>query len=104
MRRVLELSSYHAIVVCVASGAGIALVPESVLDVVDSEGVSRHPLPAVFANVITPLIWRAKEAAPAITALQALLIEMTRPVAAEVQLQRVRLGRGGQQENGGGQR
>lgn len=104
MRRVLELSSYHAMVVCVASGAGIALVPESVLDVVDSEGVSRHPLPVVFANVITPLIWRAKEAAPAITALQALLIEMTQSVVAEVQFERVRLGRGGQQKNGRGQR
>ena len=32
--RVLELASYHAIVACVASGTGIALVPESVLDTV----------------------------------------------------------------------
>jgi len=73
MHRVLELSSYHAIVVCVASGTGIALLPESVLDVVDSERVARHRLPAVLANVVTPLIWRAKEASPAMTALQALL-------------------------------
>jgi DNA-binding transcriptional LysR family regulator len=81
MRRVLELSSYHAIVVCVASGTGIALLPESVLDVVSSEGLARHPLPAVFANVITPLIWRAKEASPSITALQGLLTKARRPVA-----------------------
>ncbi len=71
--RVLELSSYHAIAVCVASGTGIALLPESVLDVVRSEGLARHPLPTVLAGITTPLIWRANEASPAITALQELL-------------------------------
>jgi DNA-binding transcriptional LysR family regulator len=81
MFRVLELSSYHAIVVCVASGTGIALLPESVLEVVSSEGVARHPLPAVFENVITPLIWRAKEASPSITALQGVLTKARRPVS-----------------------
>jgi DNA-binding transcriptional LysR family regulator len=79
LRRVLELSSYHAIVVCVAAGTGIALLPESVLDVVDSEGIARHPLPAVFANVTTPLIWRAEEASPAITALQGVLTKTRKP-------------------------
>ena len=82
IHRVLELSSYHAIVVCVASGTGIALLPESVLDVVSSERLARHPLPAVFANIVTPLIWRAKETSPAITALQGLLTKPRRPVAA----------------------
>jgi hypothetical protein len=48
--------------------------------VVSSEGLTRHPLPAVFANVITPLIWRAKEASPSITALQGLLTKTRRPV------------------------
>jgi DNA-binding transcriptional LysR family regulator len=81
MLPVLELSSYHAIVVCVASGAGIALLPKSVLDVVNSEGLARHPLPAVFANVITPVIWRAEEASPSITALQGLLPKLRGPVA-----------------------
>ena len=51
------------------------------LDVVDSEGLARHKLPAVFANVITPLIWRASEASPSITALQGLLTKPRRPVA-----------------------
>ena len=49
--RVLELNSYHAIVACVSSGAGIALVPESVLrhdaghtcaSACDSEGASQY--------------------------------------------------------------
>ncbi len=76
--RVLELSSYHAIALCAASGTGIALLPESVLEVVHSDGLARHQLPAVFANIITPLIWRAREASPAITALQELLTKPTR--------------------------
>jgi len=71
--RVLELSSYHAIALCAASGTGVALLPESVLEVVRSDGLARHPLPAVLANVTTPLIWRANEASPAIAALQELL-------------------------------
>jgi len=71
--RVLELSSYHAIALCVASGTGVALLPESVLDVVSSDKLARHPLPAVFADITTPLIWRANEASPAVTALQELL-------------------------------
>jgi DNA-binding transcriptional LysR family regulator len=76
--RVLELSSYHAIAVCVASGTGIALLPESVLDVVRSEGLARHRLPAVLANIVTPLIWRANETSPTITALQELLTKPSR--------------------------
>jgi len=71
--RILELSSYHAIVACVASGTGVALVPESVLDVVRTGDVTRHPLPQVLASIVTPLIWRAAEASPSVTALESLL-------------------------------
>jgi DNA-binding transcriptional LysR family regulator len=68
--RVLNLGSYHAIVACVASGTGIALVPESVLDTVQSAPVQRHRLPSAYADVVTPLVWRAREASAALTALQ----------------------------------
>ena len=71
--RVLELGSYHAIVACVASGTGIALVPESVLDTVQHAAVTRHPLPKVHSDVVTPLIWRAAEQSPALMALRNLL-------------------------------
>ena len=68
--RVLDLSSYHAIVACVGAGAGIALVPESVLETVSSAQVRRHPLPRAYSHVITPLIWRTRELSPALLALQ----------------------------------
>jgi DNA-binding transcriptional LysR family regulator len=68
--RVLELGSYHAIVACVASGTGIALVPESVLATVRHAEVAKHALPKIYANVVTPLIWRAAEESTAVNALR----------------------------------
>lgn len=68
--RVLELSSYHAIVACVASGTGIAIVPESVLATVQSALVRRHDIPKVLRNVVTPLVWRSGEHTAAVLALR----------------------------------
>ncbi|MCW5623365.1 MAG: LysR family transcriptional regulator [Burkholderiales bacterium] len=71
--RVLELSSYHAIVACVASGTGIAMVPESVLDTVQSAQVARHRLPKVHSAATTSLIWRSSEQTGSVVALRELL-------------------------------
>jgi DNA-binding transcriptional LysR family regulator len=70
---VLELSSYHAIVACVASGTGVAIVPQSVLATVQSSRVAIYPLPKVLSEVVTPLIWRFGESAPPVTALRELI-------------------------------
>lgn len=78
--RVLELASYHAIVACVASGTGIALMPESVLATLHSAPVSRHPLPGVYANIVTPLVWRKAETSPALRALHEVLRAVPGPV------------------------
>ena len=72
--RVLELGSYHAIVACVASGTGIALAPESVLETVQHAAVTRHALPKLHSDVVTPLIWRASEQSPALVALRQLFV------------------------------
>src|SRR6201984_662230 len=53
--RVLELSSYHAIVACVTAGAGIALMPESVLEVIPQAKVRRHVIPKAQSGITTPL-------------------------------------------------
>ena len=53
-----DASTYHAIVACVAAGTGIALVPESVLDTVVHDAISRYPIPKVYGSVTTPFIWR----------------------------------------------
>lgn len=68
--RVLELSSYHAIVACVASGTGIALTPRAVLDVITgAEHVSIYPL-AAKSRAVTSLVWRKGEDTLALRALQ----------------------------------
>jgi DNA-binding transcriptional LysR family regulator len=56
-QRIVELSSYHTMVGCAASGMGVALVPESLLaHLSESTGVSRHRLPAPIARAQTLLI------------------------------------------------
>lgn len=72
--RVLELASYHAIVACVASGTGIAFVPESVLEVVKCDTVKRHRLPRHLSSVTTQLAWRTNEEAAIVVALRALAL------------------------------
>jgi DNA-binding transcriptional LysR family regulator len=71
--RVLELTSYHAIVACVASGTGIALLPESVLDTMPQARVLRHAIPKAHAEITTPLVWRRNEVSPPVFALRTLV-------------------------------
>ena len=70
--KVLELGSYHAIVACVASGTGIAIVPRSVLATIRrDEGVAVYPLARATAASTTALAWRKGELSPPLKALQA---------------------------------
>ena len=77
--RVLELSSYHAIVACVTAGAGIALMPESVLDTMPQAKVRRHPIPKAQAHITTPLVWRRGEISPSVLALRTLVASLPGP-------------------------
>jgi len=76
--RVLDLGSYHAIVTCVGSGTGIALMPESVLDTLPLAQVRRHALPRQHSRVVTPLIWRTQEQSRALVALREQLKRATK--------------------------
>jgi DNA-binding transcriptional LysR family regulator len=80
--RVLELSSYHAIVACVSAGTGIALVPESVLDAMPHATVRRHPIPKAQSQVTTPLVWRRGEISASVLALRTLLAGLPKQKAA----------------------
>ncbi|WP_336491488.1 LysR family transcriptional regulator [Methylobacterium nigriterrae] len=71
--RVLEMSSYHAIVACVAAGTGAAIVPAEVLDqAVLSTAVERHLLPPHLRVNRTHLVWSG-EASASLQALMGLL-------------------------------
>lgn len=73
--RVVELSSYHAMISCAAAGMGIALVPLNLLDTVgNAAAVSVHRLAAEFAKSTTLLVRRRQQPGPAIDALCALLL------------------------------
>ncbi|CAG9264498.1 LysR family transcriptional regulator [Paraburkholderia unamae] len=73
--RVMELGSYHAIVACVAAGAGVAVAPRSVLDVQRSvEDIAIHSLGA-HGRIDTLLVWRRGHFSPALGALRDALLE-----------------------------
>nr|WP_298686639.1 LysR family transcriptional regulator [uncultured Dongia sp.] len=78
--RIVEMSSYHAMLGCIAAGMGMALLPRAVLDTFPEKGhVSIHPLPPGYNYARTLLIWRKGLHSPKIAALAKILIE-TKPV------------------------
>jgi len=69
---VMEFTSYHAIVACVAAGAGIAIVPRSVLHVSRTEHeVAAHRLPPAVARARTCFVWRRGHQSIALAAMRA---------------------------------
>src|SRR2546425_6346877 len=63
---VMEFASYHAIVACVAAGAGVALVPRSVIRAVPGGNeVAVYPLPAGSSSTRTMLGWRIGDSSTA---------------------------------------
>ncbi|KWZ35006.1 LysR family transcriptional regulator [Burkholderia anthina] len=76
--RVLELGSYHAIVACVAAGAGIAVAPRSVLDLQPETGnIAAHTIPEL-EGIDTLLGWRRGHASAALAALRDALTDAAR--------------------------
>jgi DNA-binding transcriptional LysR family regulator len=72
--RVLELGSYHAIVACVAAGAGVAVAPRSVLDLqTDASNIAVHELPDI-GMIETLLVWRRGHFSSALNALRRTLV------------------------------
>lgn len=72
--RVLELGSYHAIVACVAAGAGVAVAPRSVLELQhDVNNIAIHSL-GDLGTIDTLLIWRRGHFSSALKALRETLL------------------------------
>lgn len=66
----VELASYHAILACVAAGAGIAVVPRSLLaGYAERAALSVHALPPRFAQIAVRLISAREQPRAAIAAL-----------------------------------
>ena len=72
--RVLELGSYHAIVACVAAGAGVAVAPRSVLESQhDLNNIAIHSL-GELGSIDTLLVWRRGHFSSALKALREMLL------------------------------
>ncbi|MCG8708958.1 LysR family transcriptional regulator [Brenneria sp. 4F2] len=72
----IEVQSYHAMLAAVAGGAGLGLIPHSVLIQSSAhEWVKVHKLPARIANASTWLIRRRETFCPNVEAIEKLIIE-----------------------------
>jgi DNA-binding transcriptional LysR family regulator len=85
---VMEIQSYHTMQACVASGAGIAVLPLAVLrQLPGQDQVSVHSLPAHIADAATWLIWRRDAFSPNVQALKQLIIEQADNLSARPALE-----------------
>jgi DNA-binding transcriptional LysR family regulator len=72
--RVIEMSSWHAILGCTAAGMGVSVLPRMVLTTFPQRTfVSVHPLPSALSMTPTALIWRKGTSASKVVALLELL-------------------------------
>jgi DNA-binding transcriptional LysR family regulator len=72
--RTIELSSYHAMLGCVAAGMGVALLPRSVLNTFpERRRVSIHNLPVGEDRAMTNLIWHRGADSPKLQAFRQIL-------------------------------
>jgi DNA-binding transcriptional LysR family regulator len=74
--RIVEITSYHAMLGCVVAGMGISLLPRNVLTTFpDTRLLSLHSLPPELDRAPTVLIWRKGTHSPKVRALMEVLIE-----------------------------
>jgi DNA-binding transcriptional LysR family regulator len=72
--RIIEMSSYHAILGCIVVGMGISLMPRCVLSTFpENKRLSIHPLPKGQDRAQTVLFWRKGARSPKIDALAQIL-------------------------------
>jgi DNA-binding transcriptional LysR family regulator len=68
--RIIEMSSYHAMLGCAVVGMGISLVPRMVLGTFpERKRLSIHPLPPKMNKETTWLLWRKGARSPKLNAL-----------------------------------
>ncbi|WP_233967547.1 putrescine utilization regulator PtrR [Pectobacterium polaris] len=73
---IMEIHSYHAMLACVTSGAGLAMLPYAVLESLPAgTRVQVHELPPDIAAASTWLVWRRDAFGPNVEALKKLIIE-----------------------------
>jgi len=70
VERVIEMSSYHAILGCAVAGMGIALLPKIVLDTFTERArLSLYPMTGRYKTARTLLVWRGRSPSARVKAL-----------------------------------
>jgi DNA-binding transcriptional LysR family regulator len=73
--RIIEITSYHAMLGCVVAGMGISLVARMVLSTFpDARLLSLHRLPPGLDRALTVLMWRKGALSPKVRALRDVLV------------------------------
>ena len=82
--RIVEMTSYHAMLGCIAAGMGVALMPRSILDTFPGRKcLSIHALPRGQDRAQTVLFWRKGARSPKVNALIEILQPARRPPRTE---------------------
>ena len=72
--RMIEITSYHAMLGCVVVGMGISLVPRMVLETFpEVHRLSVHPLPPELSRAQMAILWRKGARSPKLDALVELI-------------------------------
>ncbi|MDE1167347.1 MAG: LysR family transcriptional regulator [Pseudomonas sp.] len=83
--KIFEMESYHGMLACVSAGAGLALMPRSMLESMPgSFNVSAWPLKEAFRGMQTWLTWRRGLRSPNLLAMLELLETLPRTLPPQV--------------------
>jgi len=74
--RIIEITSYHAMLGCVVAGMGISLLPRMVLSTFpEAQLLSLHRLPPGLDRAMTVMMWRKGTLSPKVRALRDVLVQ-----------------------------
>ena len=80
LANVVEISSYHALLSCVAAGMGVGIVPKGLLEQYPfAKNIKIHKLPKKWGHTCTALIWRKDSIKPSIEAFTACVLNKEQP-------------------------
>ncbi len=78
--RIIEITSYHAMLGCVVAGMGISLLPRMVLSTFpEAQLLSLHRLPPGLDRAMTVMMWRKGTLSPKVRALRDVLVQHAGP-------------------------
>ncbi len=80
LANVVEISSYHALLSCVAAGMGVGIVPKGLLEHYPfAKNIKVHKLPKKWGDTSTAMIWRKDSIKPSIEAFSCCVLGNEQP-------------------------